>query len=86
MKEIVFTRWEDVPVVIDLPYLAIILKLSYVHLTNLCKKGQLPAFKVGDSWRVEKDREPFEKKKEELSLINRRLLSDWALQNKEIFK
>ena len=54
MKEIVFTRWEDVPVVIDLPYLAIILKLSYVHLTNLCKKGQLPAFKVGDSWRVEK--------------------------------
>lgn len=37
-----------------------------------------------NSWRTEKEREAFEKKKKELFVINRRLLSDWKLQNEEI--
>ena len=54
MKRTSFTRWEDVPVIIDLPYVSMLVGLTYEYLTTLCKKGKLPAFKIGNSWRVEK--------------------------------
>lgn len=49
------TSWENVPVIIDLPYACRIVGKSYDGLKKLCANGKFPAFKVGGEWRVDKD-------------------------------
>lgn len=48
-------RWEEVPVVVDLPYAAVILGVSEECLKKRAQRGQFPAFKVGSLWRVSKN-------------------------------
>lgn len=47
-------RWEDVPVIIDLPYAAVLLGSSVDSLKRLSRNGVFPAFKHGVEWRVAK--------------------------------
>ena len=50
------TSWEQVPVVMDLPFAARILGQSVETLKKRSQRGELPgAFKAGRDWRVEKD-------------------------------
>ena len=49
------TNWDDVPVVMDLPYAARILALTPETLIKRAKKGEFPAYKEGKVWRVRKD-------------------------------
>ena len=49
------TTWDDVPIIIDLPYAAHLLGCSYEIARKMCQSGKLKAFKVGDMWRILKD-------------------------------
>lgn len=49
------TNWDDVPVVIDLPYVAHLLGCSRENARRMCQRGDIKAFKVGDMWRVRKE-------------------------------
>lgn len=56
MKDDLITSWNQVPVILDLPFAAELLGLSYDCLKKKSQKGQFPAFKIGEhSWRVRKD-------------------------------
>lgn len=35
--------WEEVPVVIDLVYVANVFRMSYEHIKKLAREGKLPA-------------------------------------------
>ena len=55
-KAQIITSWEQVPVVIDLPFAARILGQSIETLKKRSQRGELPgAFKAGRDWRVTKD-------------------------------
>ena len=55
-KAQIITSWEQVPVVIDLPFAARILGQSIETLKKRSQRGELPgAFKAGRDWRVAKD-------------------------------
>lgn len=55
MKNLI-TSWNDVPVVLDLPFAAELLGLSVYQLKKESRSGNFPAFKIGEkSWRVSKD-------------------------------
>ncbi|WP_101698666.1 helix-turn-helix domain-containing protein [Clostridium minihomine] len=47
--------WDNVPVIIDLPYASVLLGSSVDCLKRLSRNGVLPAFKHGGEWRVTKD-------------------------------
>lgn len=49
------TRWDDVPIVMDLVMAGLILGLTPDRLRLLSRQGEFPATKVGVEWRVEKD-------------------------------
>ncbi len=49
------TNWDDVPVVFDLPLAARILGVTYEGIKKRCQKGEIPAFKDGKLWRMEKE-------------------------------
>jgi len=51
----VTTNWDDVPVVMDLPYAARILALTPETLIKRAKAGKFPAYKEGKVWRVRKE-------------------------------
>lgn len=55
MKTLI-TSWNDVPIILDLPFAAELLGLSVDHLKKESRAFRFPAFKVGErSWRVRKD-------------------------------
>lgn len=47
-------QWNDVPVIIDLPYAAVLLGVSIECLKKWAQSGKIPAFKVGKLWRINK--------------------------------
>jgi len=50
------TSWEQVPVVIDLPFASRILGQSIETLKKRSQRGELPgAFKAGREWRIAKN-------------------------------
>lgn len=49
------TDWNDVPVLLDLPYAARIVGMSAEYVKRLSIAGKFPAVKVGNSWRVNRD-------------------------------
>ena len=53
MKELI-TSWEKVPVVIDIGYVANLLRVSIETVRKACINGSLPAFKVNGMWRINK--------------------------------
>lgn len=52
---VVFTSWDDVPVIMDLPLAACIIGCNCDYLRRLAKEGKFPAKKFGKVWRVDKD-------------------------------
>lgn len=48
-------NWDAVPLIVDIPYLMRLLGCSREKVRMECQSGRLPAFKVGDMWRVRKD-------------------------------
>jgi len=55
MKQLI-TSWDDVPVIIDLPFASELLGLTVDDLKRKSRSQRFPAFKVGErSWRVKKD-------------------------------
>jgi hypothetical protein len=48
------TSWDDVPIVMDLPLAGSILGRSPEYLKALAQKGEFPAYKEGDHWRISK--------------------------------
>ncbi|MCM1329982.1 MAG: helix-turn-helix domain-containing protein [Ruminococcus sp.] len=54
-KKDYFYNWDEVPVVLDPPYVAWLLGCTDMYVRKLCREGKLPAFKLGGMWRVRKD-------------------------------
>lgn len=54
-NRMVFTNWDDVPVLMDISIAACIVGCNCDYLRRLAKEGQFPAKKFGRMWRVEKD-------------------------------
>lgn len=53
-KDLVYS-WDDVPVIVDPPYVALLLGCSRENVRKLCQSGKLKAFKVGDMWRIRRE-------------------------------
>jgi excisionase family DNA binding protein len=49
------TSWDDVPVVMDLPFAARIVGQSPEYLRKRAQQGTFPAYKEGTSWRITKE-------------------------------
>lgn len=49
------TKWDDVPIVMDLVMAARIVGFTPDRLSILSRRDEFPATKVGSEWRVEKD-------------------------------
>lgn len=47
-------NWDQVPVVINLPFVAVILKANPEVVRRYLASGKLKGFKVGKEWRINK--------------------------------
>ncbi len=50
-KQLSDVSLENCPEIIDVPYVAFLLKVSDVQVRNLCKSGKIPYFMVGKMYR-----------------------------------
>lgn len=55
MRNGIITSWDQVPLIMDLPFVCRIIAKSYDRLVKLSQQGKFPAFKAGSEWRVTKD-------------------------------
>ena len=53
-KKTTFYNWNQVPVVINLPFVAVILKANPEVVRRYLASGKLKGFKVGKEWRINK--------------------------------
>ncbi len=53
------TDWNSVPVIFDISFACRLLGKTQESVKRMCTTGQLPAFKAGKEWRI--DREAFRK-------------------------
>lgn len=49
------TNWNDIPLIVDPPYVAWLLGCSRENVRKMCQSGKIKAFKVGDMWRIKKE-------------------------------
>ncbi len=49
------TSWDDVELIIDVPRVAQLMGYTVDRVQRLAQKGEIPAFKVGGSWRFAKE-------------------------------
>lgn len=49
------TAWDEVPVVLDVPYVSVLLGLHPNTVTRLLRTGELKGFKFGNQWRISKE-------------------------------
>jgi len=49
------TSWEDVPQVLDVDWLMRLLRISKPTALKYLADGRIPARKVGNQWRIDKD-------------------------------
>lgn len=49
------TDWSQVPVVVDVPYVSIMLGIHPNTVTKYLRTGVIKGFKVGCEWRIRKD-------------------------------
>ena len=54
-RERSIVNWDEVPVIIDVPYVARLLAMNADYVTRLAQKSKIPAFKAGRLWRFRKD-------------------------------
>ncbi len=55
-KQKFVTSWDDVPVMFDLAYASILTGLTVSSLQKKAKNGELPAFRIGKVWRIDKNK------------------------------
>ena len=55
MKPKPITSWDEVPIVMDLPYASRIVKQHPGYLKQRAQRGTFPAYKEGNEWRVTKE-------------------------------
>ena len=48
-------NWEDLPLVLTVEETAQVLRVTAKLITEMCRKGELPAVKVGRAWRIKRD-------------------------------
>lgn len=48
-------NWDEVPLILDLPYAARLLGCSVQLIRKKCQDGNIPAFKIGVMWRIRKE-------------------------------
>ena len=48
-------NWDEVPVIIDVPYVARLLAMNPDYVTGLAKANKIPAFKIEKLWRFKKN-------------------------------
>lgn len=53
-KKLIYS-WDEIPLILDIAYLTTLLGCSREKIRMECQSGRLPAFKIGDMWRVRKD-------------------------------
>ena len=46
--------WEQVPIIVDLPYVAVILAANPEVVRRYLASGKLKGFKIGREWRINK--------------------------------
>jgi len=57
MKQTMLTEWNQVPIIIDLPFASRLLGVTVECLKKRAQRGTLPgAFRCGGVWRVDKNR------------------------------
>ena len=50
-----YTRWDQLPILLDLPIVVVLLGMSEPTIKKLAVAGKLPgARKIGDQWRFDK--------------------------------
>ena len=49
------TDWDDVPIIMDIPYAARIIGVTPESLVKRCQRGTFPAYHEGKLWRITKD-------------------------------
>ena len=53
-KEFIY-NWDEIPVVVDLAYVAAMFRVSRETVRKLLCDGEIKGFKVGEQWRIRKD-------------------------------
>ena len=54
-RERPIVNWDEVPVIIDVPYVARLLALNFDYTTSLAQMCVLPDHKIGNLWRFDKE-------------------------------
>lgn len=54
-KANIITRWDDIPLIFDIPIMVQLLGKSFDCVKKMCQRGQIPAFKIGTEWRFDKE-------------------------------
>ncbi len=69
-KRKIITNWDNVPLYMDLPCVAVLLGYSVEWIKKKAQSGELPAAKLFGEWRISKDdlKSYFESKKQDKSL------------------
>lgn len=52
---IVYKDWDDLPLIMGLAEISVLTGLGPERIRQLCAKGEIPAFRVGKLWKVEKN-------------------------------
>ena len=51
-----YLSWNDVPALIDLEQASILLGLNIESVRRYCVTGDIPAFRIGKQWRIDKQK------------------------------
>lgn len=52
---IIYKEWDDLPLIMGLPEVSILTGLGVDRIRQLCAAGEIPAFRVGKKWKVDKN-------------------------------
>ena len=55
-KNIYYRDWNELPLILTLSQLAVLFDISYETAVKWAKNRKIPAVKVADEWRVEKNK------------------------------
>ncbi|USP68901.1 helix-turn-helix domain-containing protein [Ruminococcus sp. FMB-CY1] len=55
MKSKTIVDWDEVPVIVDVPYVARLLGFKAETITEKCRRKKIPAHKVLNEWRFYKE-------------------------------
>ena len=50
-----YTDWNRVPLLLDTYQAAVLLQITPEHLSRMCKKGTVPAARIGKGWRISRE-------------------------------